>query len=155
PRDDVRRRNLIPPERMPYATEVKQRDGSTMIYDSGDYPECQRRALAAASWGDFTARQKRARAEGRFIGIGLANYVEGTGRGPFESAVVRVLPSGRVIVATGATAQGQGVKTTLAQIAATNFALEPSDITVIDGDTAATPRGLGAFASRQAVTAGN
>jgi aerobic carbon-monoxide dehydrogenase large subunit len=155
PRDEVRRRNLIPPERMPYATEVKQRDGSAMIYDSGDYFECQRRALTAAGWDDFPARQKRARSEGRFIGIGLANYVEGTGRGPFESAIVRVHPSGRVMLATGATAQGQGVKTTLAQIAADAFGLAPSDITVIDGDTAATPRGLGAFASRQAVTAGN
>jgi aerobic carbon-monoxide dehydrogenase large subunit len=155
PRDEIRRRNLIPPDRMPYATEVKQRDGSAMVYDSGDYPECQRRALAAAGWNEFPLRQKRACAEGRFIGIGLANYVEGTGRGPFESAIVRVLPSGRVVIATGASAQGQGVKTTLAQIAAEHFRLQLSDIVVIAGDTAATPRGLGAFASRQAVTAGN
>jgi len=154
-RDEVRRRNLIPPARMPYATDVKQRDGSMMIYDSGDYPECQRRALEAAGWDDFPARQTRAREQGGFIGIGLCNYVEGTGRGPFESASVRVLPSGRIAVATGATAQGQGVKTMLAQIVSAAFGVEPSEILVVAGDTAATPFGLGAFASRQAVTAGN
>ena len=154
-RDEIRRRNLIPPERMPYATEVLQRDGSRMTYDSGDYPESQRRALAAAGWKDFPARQKAAREEDRYIGIGLCNFVEGTGRGPFESASVRVEPSGRIIVATGATAQGQGVKSMLAQLVAGQFGARPDDIRVIDGDTAATPLGLGAFASRQAVNAGN
>ena len=154
-RDEIRRRNLIPPERMPYPTEVQQRDGSRMTYDSGDYPECQRRALAAAGWSDFPARQKTAREQGHYIGIGLCNYVEGTGRGPFESASVRVEPSGRIVVATGATAQGQGVKSMLAQLVAGQFGAKPEDICVIDGDTAAVPLGLGAFASRQAVNAGN
>ena len=154
-RDEVRRRNLIPAERMPYATEVRQRDGSAMVYDSGDYPESQRRALTAASWSDFPARQKKARNEGRFIGIGLCNYVEGTGRGPFESAAVRIGPSGKIAVMTGATAQGQGVKTMLAQIVAGVLGVKPDTIHVVDGDTDASPLGLGAFASRQAVTAGN
>jgi carbon-monoxide dehydrogenase large subunit len=154
-RDEIRRRNLIPPERMPYPTEVMQRDGSRMTYDSGDYPECQWRALAAAGWEDFPARQEAARAQGRYIGIGLCNYVEGTGRGPFESASVRIEPSGRIVVATGATTQGQGVKSMLAQLVAGQFGAHPEDIRVIDGDTAATPLGLGAFASRQAVNAGN
>ena len=97
-RDEVRRRNMIQPAQMPYATPIKQRDGSTMTYDSGDYPESQRRALAAVGWSDFPARQAAARQQGRFIGIGLANYVEGTGRGPFESATLRV----------GAIRQGRG-----------------------------------------------
>ena len=154
-RDEIRRRNLIPPEHMPYATEVMQRDGSRMTYDSGDYPESQRRALAAAGWDGFAARQTAAREQGHYIGIGLCNYVEGTGRGPFESASVRIEPSGRIVVATGATAQGQGVKSMLAQIVAGQFGAKPEDIRVIDGDTAATPLGLGAFASRQAVNAGN
>ena len=56
-RDEVRRRNMIQPSQMPYATPIKQRDGSTMTYDSGDYPECQRRALEAGGWADFPARQ--------------------------------------------------------------------------------------------------
>ena len=154
-RDEVRRRNLIPPEQMPFATAVKQRDGSAMIYDSGDYPECQRRALAAAGWNDFPARQEKARREGRWIGIGLCNYVEGTGRGPFESASLRIARSGKAFITTGATAQGQGVKTMLAQIAGGILGIAPEDIHVVDGDTAASPLGLGAFASRQAVNAGN
>jgi aerobic carbon-monoxide dehydrogenase large subunit len=154
-RDEVRRRNLVPADRMPYATAVKQRDGSAMIYDSGDYPEAQRRVLAAAGWGEFPARQHAAREKGRYLGIGLANYVEGTGRGPFESASIRIEPSGAIMVATGATAQGQGVKTMLAQIASEALGVTPEAIRVIDGDTEAAPLGLGAFASRQTVTAGN
>jgi aerobic carbon-monoxide dehydrogenase large subunit len=154
-RDEIRRRNLIAANRMPYRTAVIQRDGGAMVYDSGDYPECQRRALAAAGWADFPERQAQARREGRYLGIGIGNYVEGTGRGPFESAAVRIGPSGKIVVTTGATAQGQGVKTMLAQLAADVLRVAPHDIHVIDGDTAASPLGLGAFASRQAVTAGN
>jgi aerobic carbon-monoxide dehydrogenase large subunit len=140
---------------MPYPTPVPQRDGGAMIYDSGDYPECQRRALAAAGWADFPARREAARREGRLIGIGVCNYVEATGRGPFETAGIRIGPSGKIVVTTGATAQGQGVKTMLAQLAADVLHVEPAAIHVIDGDTQASPLGLGAYASRQAVTAGN
>ena len=154
-RDEIRRRNLIPAEKMPYPTPVAMRDGSTMTYDSGNYPECQRRVLAAAGWSDFPARREAALRHGRRLGVGLANYVEGTGRGPFESAAIRIGPSGKIVVTTGASAQGQGVKSMLAQIAADALGVAASDIQVIDGDTAASPLGLGAFASRQAVTAGN
>jgi aerobic carbon-monoxide dehydrogenase large subunit len=154
-RDEVRRRNLIPAAAMPYRTPVVQRDGAAMIYDSGDYPESQRRALAAIGWAEFPARQDEARRTGRWLGIGLANYVEATGRGPFESASVTVGPSGKITVATGATEQGQGLKAMLAQVAASVLAIEPQDIEIIAGDTAASPLGMGAFASRQTVTAGN
>src|SRR5262249_47780496 len=122
---------------------------------SGDYPECQRRALAAAGWSDFPARRAAALREGRRLGIGLAHYVEGTGRGPFESASVRIGPSGRIFVTTGAAAQGQGTRTMLAQLVAGVLGAEPRQVHVTDGDTAASPLGLGAYASRQAVTAGN
>jgi carbon-monoxide dehydrogenase large subunit len=155
PRDEIRRRNLIAPAHMPYPIPVRQRDGSTMEYDTGDYPQCQARALAAAGWSDFPARQAQALREGRHIGLGLANYVEATGRGPFESVAIRIGPSGQIVVATGATAQGQGVKTMVAQIVADVLGLSAQTIDVVTGDTAATPAGLGAYASRQAVTAGN
>lgn len=154
-RDEVRRRNFIQPGQMPFAIPLVQRDGSQMTYDSGDYPECQRRILELGGWTDFPGRQAKAYREGRWIGIGLANYVEATGRGPFESAAIRVAPSGHIFIASGATAQGQGTKTMLAQIAAELLHVSPDTIHVTDGDTAATLRGLGAFASRQAVTAGN
>lgn len=154
-RDEVRRRNLIAPERMPYTVPIVQRDGAVMSYDSGDYPECQRRALAAAGWADFPARQAEARRRGRWIGIGLANYVEATGRGPFESGSVRIGPSGTIVATTGATAQGQGTKSMIAQLVAAQLGVRPEQIQVMDGDTDASPLGLGSFASRQAVTAGN
>ena len=124
-RDEVRRRNLITLAQMPYVTPVKTRDGLPMTYDSGDYLESQHRALAAAGWSDFPARREAARREGRRIGMGLSNYVEGTGRGPFESAAIRVGPSGKIFVATGAAAQGQGTQTMLAQLAAQALGLHP------------------------------
>jgi carbon-monoxide dehydrogenase large subunit len=155
PREEIRVRNLISADRMPYETPLRTRDGGLMVYDSGDYPECQRRALEASDWHGFPARRAAALAEGRYRGIGLANYVEGSGRGPFESAAVSIGPSGTVVVTTGATAQGQGTATMLAQLTAAALGLEASEIAVIAGDTAASPLGLGAFASRQAVTAGN
>src|SRR5207253_11191940 len=106
-------------------------------YDSGDYIECQRRALAASGWPDFPARREAARRQGRLLGIGLANYVEGTGRGPFESAAVHIGPSGKIVVLTGAADQGQGTTTMLAQLAAEALGVAPDDIHVTAGDTAA------------------
>ncbi len=152
---DVRRRNLIPAEAMPYDTHIKTRDGAIMTYDSGDYPAALNKALERADYSDFDRRRAEARRDGRFIGIGVANYVEGTGRGPFESAIVRVKPSGKIVVYTGATDQGQGLKTALAQVCAEQMGVAIDDIEVITGDTGAVSLGLGAFASRQAVTAGS
>jgi len=153
-RDEIRRRNFVQPSQMPYEVPVKMRDGSTMLYDSGDYPECQRRALEVASEG-FEERRAAARARGKLLGLGIGNYVEGTGRGPYESGSVTVGESGRIVVTTGATAQGQGTKTMLAQIVAEVFNTDIEKVHVIVGDTQANPLGLGAYASRQAVTAGN
>ena len=154
-REEIRRRNMIGPAQMPYSIPIVQRDGSTMTYDSGDYPECLRRALAAAEWDGFAARREASRKAGRLRGIGLCNYVEATGRGPFESAAVRVHPSGQVWVSTGATDQGQGTHTMLATLAARSLGVRAEEVIVVAGDTGASPLGLGAFASRQAVTAGN
>ncbi|MEC9206898.1 MAG: molybdopterin cofactor-binding domain-containing protein, partial [Pseudomonadota bacterium] len=149
------RRNLIPTEAMPYDTQIKTRDGATMTYDSGNYPAALDAALERSDYNDFRARQAKARAEGRYLGIGIANYVEGTGRGPFESATVRVKPSGKIVIYTGATDQGQGLKTALAQVCASQIGIDIEDIEVVTGDTGSVSLGLGAFASRQAVTAGS
>jgi len=154
-RAEVRRRNLIPPEKMPYTKQLKARSGAAMVYDSGDYVASQAETLTAAGWEDFPARQKAALAEGRYIGIGIANAVKGTGRGPFESATVRIAQNGKVSVFTGAVAMGQGLATALAQICAEELSVSAEDVTVIAGDTAVTPLGLGGFASRQLVTAGS
>ena len=154
-RAEVRRRNMIGPERMPYSVGLVFRDGKPLVYASGDFPKSQRRAMAMADYAGFRARQARARAAGRFIGIGIANYVEGTGLGPFEGVTVRILPSGKVAVATGATTQGQGTPTMLAQIVADRLGCAMADIMVTAGDTNAISQGVGAFASRQAINAGN
>jgi carbon-monoxide dehydrogenase large subunit len=154
-RVEIRRRNFIPRDKLPYEFPVRQRDGAPMTYDSGDYAECQRRALARAGLEDFEKRRAQARKEGRRLGLGVSAYVEATGRGPYESGAVRIGPSGKIIVTTGASAQGQGTKTMLAQITADVFNVPIDRVQVIVGDTAASPLGLGAYASRQTVTAGN
>ena len=154
-RAELRRRNMIRPEQMPYSVGLVFRDGKPLVYASGDFPRSQARALALSDYDGFRARQKRARAEGRYIGIGIGNYVEGTGLGPFEGVTVRILPSGRVAVATGATTQGQGTHTMLSQIVADRLGARIEDIVVTAGDTHAISQGIGAFASRQAINAGN
>jgi carbon-monoxide dehydrogenase large subunit len=154
-RAELRRRNLIPADRMPYKLPLKERSGAPIEYDSGDYPACQAEVLDAAAWDDFPRRQAEARARGRHIGIGLAHALKGTGRGPFESGIVRVSPTGRVSVYTGAAAMGQGLATAMAQICAQELGLKAEDIRVVAGDTATVAVGLGGFASRQTVTAGS
>jgi carbon-monoxide dehydrogenase large subunit len=153
-RAEVRRRNFIQPEQMPYAVGLLFRDGKPLVYDSGDYPKGQDAALRLAGYDSFRDRQRAAFEQGRLIGIGIGNYVEGTGLGPFEGVTVRVLPSGKVAVATGATSQGQGTRTTLSQIVAEQVGCRIDDIVMTVGDTGAIAQGVGAFASRQAVNAG-
>ena len=153
-RDEVRRRNLVGPELIPYTTPLKTRGGMQVVLDSGDYPRCQAAALAKADWESFAARQKTALAQGKYLGIGLANYVEGTGRGPFEPVSVRIGENGRIHVASGAAAMGQSTKTMLAQVVAEQLGFDMSNISVVTGDTAAIDYGMGGFNSRQAVMAG-
>jgi carbon-monoxide dehydrogenase large subunit len=154
-RAELRRRNLIPAEKMPYTKPLKARSGASMQYDSGDYPACQAQVLAAARWSEFPRRQAAARDARRYLGIGMAHGIKGTGRGPFESGLVRVSNTGRVSVFTGAAAIGQGLGTALAQICASELGMRAQDITVVPGDTGGVSLGLGAFASRQTVTAGS
>ena len=154
-RAEIRRRNLIPPEKMPYTKPLKARSGAPITYDSGDYIASQEQVLEAIGWHDFAQKQKVALEQGRYLGIGIAHAVKGTGRGPFESGTVRVNPSGQVSIFTGAAAMGQGIRTTLGQICAEQLGITTDKVTVICGDTVAAPLGLGGFASRQLVTAGN
>jgi aerobic carbon-monoxide dehydrogenase large subunit len=154
-RAEIRRRNLVPAESMPYSTPLKTRAGTPVRYDSGDFPKCQQMALKAVGYADFEVRRKQARDQGRYIGFGIANGVKGTGRGPFETGIVRIGRSGKVSVYTGAAPMGQGTRTMLAQIAAEQFGLDPDDINVIAGDTLYVAMGHGGFASRQTVNAGS
>lgn len=154
-RAEIRLRNLISPAKMPYRAGLVNRAGKAVVYDSGEYASCQEKALLAADYARFPDRQSAARKQGRYIGIGLAHGVKCTGRGPFESATVRVSTSGQITVYTGAAAIGQGTKTTLAQICAETLGVNISGITVVCGDTAFIQYGLGAFGSRQAMIAGS
>jgi carbon-monoxide dehydrogenase large subunit len=154
-RAEVRRRNLIAAEKMPYTKPLKSRGGMQVVLDSGDYPQIQKMVLEASDWEDFAARKERARAEGRYIGLGLANFVKGTGRGPFEPVTVRVSSSGKIFVSTGAAAMGQGTKTMLAQIVSDQLGGAMDNVIVSAGDTAAISMGIGGFNSRQAVMAGS
>jgi carbon-monoxide dehydrogenase large subunit len=152
---EVRRRNFIQPSQMPYNVGVIFRDGRPVVYDSGDYPACQDAALKAIDYTGFRERQAEARRQGRYIGIGIGNAVEGTGLGPYEGATVKVATNGRITVSTGATPQGQSHKTTLAQIAADQFGVPIETIRVETGDTAKISQGIGTFAARTAVNAGS
>ncbi len=152
---EVRRRNLIPAGEMPYDAGLLDRDASPLVYDSGDFPAMLARALEAVDYDAVRAEQARLRHDGVYRGVGLGAYVEGTGVGPYEGAVVRLDASGGVVVATGACSQGQAHETTFAQIAADTLGVPLASVTVTGGDTGQVPFGIGTFASRSAVTAGN
>ncbi len=152
---EVRRRNYIPADRMPYKVGLTFRDGSPVIYDSGDYPACQQLALDRAGYDAFRAEQAALREQGRYLGIGIASYVEGTGLGPFEGATVRVTPQGQIIARIGSSDQGQGHRTMFAQIVADQLGVAPEAITVGVGDTGAVAHGIGTFAVRVAVNGGS
>ena len=154
-RAEIRRRNFIQPEQMPYKVGLIYRDGKPVTYDSGDYPGSQDMALKHIDYESFKIEQAKALASGRHIGIGLANYVEGTGLGPYEAVTIRISTTGRVFLYTGAAPQGQSHHTTLAQIAADQLGIDPALITVVTGDTAAVAMGVGTFAARTAVNAGS
>lgn len=152
---EVRRRNLIPAEEMPRPMGMPYRDGQEMVYDSGDYPAQLEQALEAIDYDELRAEQARWRAEGRLVGVGISSYVEGSGFGPYEGAIVRLDQRGHLHVVTGAKPHGQGLETTLAQVCADEFGLPPERVSVTSGDTSQIQFGVGTFASRSAVTAGS
>ncbi len=154
-RTEVRARNFIQPDEMPYDQGLTFQDGRPLIYDSGDYPALLEKLKKLVGWDDFESYREQARAMGRQVGIGIGCYVEGTGVGPYEGGHVLVEPSGRVRVATGLTSQGQGHQTMLAQIVADELGVPFGDVEVVTGDTRRFRYAVGTFASRTAVMSGN
>ena len=155
---EVRRRNFISKNEFPYRT------ATGLEYDSGDYEGALGKALQIAGYSELRAEQRGLRERGLLMGIGMAVTVEMAGFGPsgsmssgstYESATVRVDPSGKVTILTGSSPHGQGLETTLAQIAATHLGVPLDDVEVIHGDTAIVPKGGGTAASRSLVVGGS
>jgi len=159
---ELRRKNFIPPDAFPFATI------SGITYDSGDYAPALDRALAMADYKGFEKRRAEAKGRGKLRGIGLSSYVEicglapskmnaalGVGWGGYESARIRVHPTGAVQVFTGTSPHGQGHETSWAQIAADAIGVTPNDIEVRHGDTFESPgMGVGTFGSRSLAVGG-
>jgi carbon-monoxide dehydrogenase large subunit len=153
---EVRRRNFIPKDKFPYATQMGA------VYDSGDYDAALTLALDRANWPALKAERDAARAQGRLVGLGLAMYVEVCGLGPssslptggWEHSQVTVERDGRITATTGASPHGQGNETTFAQMLADQFGVPLEHITILHGDTAVVKQGIGTFGSRSQAVGG-
>ena len=158
---EFRRQNFVPGDAFPYETPV------AMEYDSGDYQKTLDRAMEMLDYEEFRERQKAAREDGRYLGVGLSAYIEACGIAPselvgelgaqaglWESSVVRFQPSGTVTVYVGTSGHGQGHDTTYAQIVADKLGVEYDDIEVEEGDTDEIPQGMGTYGSRSAAVGG-
>jgi carbon-monoxide dehydrogenase large subunit len=152
---EVRRRNFIQKDEYPYSVGILYRDNNPLEYDSGNYPACLEKALEMIGYQDFRKSQLESRKRGIRFGVGIAAYVEGTGFGPYEGGSVKVGTDGKIYVFTGAASQGQGQETALGQICADYLGVDFNSVHVVTGDSAAIPHGVGTFASRVMVTAGN
>src|SRR3989475_8237599 len=146
----------------PAANEFPFHTATGLEYDSGNYEAALNKALDLSGYRKLREEQQQARAEGRLIGIGLSSYVEICAMGPsqampaggWESATVRIEPTGKVTIMTGASPHGQGQETSFAQIAADELGVDLNDVTVIHGDTAIVQYGIGTFGSRATAVGG-
>ncbi|MBV9153675.1 MAG: xanthine dehydrogenase family protein, partial [Alphaproteobacteria bacterium] len=158
---EVRIENMIPSGAMPYASVTGMR------YDTGDYPASVKLCAELLDMPAIRARQKQGEADGRLIGIGFASFTEQTAHGAaefasrgasiipgFESCTARILPDGSVVLMVGIQSHGQGLETTLSQIACHELGIDPDHISVRHGDTESTAFGFGTFASRSMVMSG-
>jgi carbon-monoxide dehydrogenase large subunit len=158
---EVRLDNLVAPAAMPYTSVTNKH------FDSGDYPESLRRAARLIDFSAVRERQRRAEADGRLVGVGFATFTEQTAHGTtvfatwglpivpgYEQAMVRLAPDGGLEIRVGVQSHGQGLETTLAQIASEVLGIDPSRVAVIHGDTSLTPYSTGTYASRSIVMAG-
>lgn len=155
-RVEIRKKNYLKPDDFPHNHEIIYQDFAPLVYDSGNYAPALARAVEMIGYKDFVAKeQPKLRKQGKCVGLGIVSYVEGTGIGPYEGARVKVDASGKVNVATGIGTQGQGHFTSFAQIVADQLGVDIKDIRLVTGDTKEFGWGVGTFASRGAVVAGN
>ena len=153
---EVRRKNFPAPSEFPFKT------ATGLFYDSGNYEGALKKALDIAGYSKLREEQSKARKEGRLMGIGVSTYVEICALGPsqampaggWESATVRIEPTGKVTILTGASPHGQGQETSFAQIAADQLGVSINDVTVVHGDTSVVQYGIGTFGSRATAVGG-
>jgi carbon-monoxide dehydrogenase large subunit len=158
---EIRRRNFVPANAFPHTT------ATGVTYDSGNYQPTLERALEIVGYQQLRQEQERLRKEGKYLGIGVTTYVEicgmapsqvlgavGAGAGGWESATVRVHPTGKVTVYSGASSHGQGHETAFAQIVGDGLGVPFEDVEVVHGDTAQVQFGIGTFGSRSAAVGG-
>ncbi|HET9035215.1 MAG TPA: molybdopterin cofactor-binding domain-containing protein [Myxococcaceae bacterium] len=158
---ELRRRNLISKDRFPFQTQV------ALTYDSGNYAPVLARALQMVGYERFRAEQAEARKKGQYLGLGLSCYIEACGLAPsqvvgslgaqaglYESATVRVHPTGKVTVLTGSHSHGQGHETTFAQLVADTLGIPMTDVDIVHGDTGRVPFGMGTYGSRSGAVGG-
>jgi carbon-monoxide dehydrogenase large subunit len=155
-RIEIRKCNLIPPDAFPYEHHIIDQAFAPLILDTGNYWPVMEKALEMIGYDKFVKdEQPRLRKEGKYVGIGIAPFIESTGVGPYEGARVTVEASGKISVATGIGTQGQGHFTSFAQIVAEQVGVAVKDVRIVTGDTTEFHWGTGTFASRGAVVAGN
>ncbi|HLI11921.1 MAG TPA: xanthine dehydrogenase family protein molybdopterin-binding subunit [Alphaproteobacteria bacterium] len=160
-RAEIRRRNYIPRDKFPYQTPV------ALQYDTGDYHTTLDKALKASDYAGFERRREDAKRRGRLRGLGIASYIEACGIAPsavvgslgaraglYESANVRVHPTGSVTVYTGSHAHGQGHETTFAQLVASTLGVPIDNVDIVHGDTDKIPYGMGTYGSRSLAVGG-
>lgn len=152
-RVEVRRRNLIASDQMPYDRHLDAIE-TDVVLDSGDYAGLLDKAMKAAGWDALQAQAEQRRAQGEAVGVGLAMFVEKSGLGPCDGVRVTVDPTGCIEVVTGAASLGQGVETVLAQICAESLGVDYQRIRVIHGQTNRIANGIGSHASRTTVMTG-
>lgn len=151
--EEIRRRNLLVAADMPYARPIPYRDGVPIAYDGADYRACLESVVEVLP-RSAVEQYQREHPDHR-IGYGLSSYLEATGRGPHETARLRLLPDGRFEVTAGAASAGQGHETVFAQVAADALGVSMERVTYVASDTERLPEGVGTFASRSAVLAGS
>jgi carbon-monoxide dehydrogenase large subunit len=147
-RIEVRRRNLIGADEMPYTIAFDEPGVEELELDSGDYPALLDKALAAFGWDKLQHDLKRRRAAGEAVGAGVAIFLEESGRGPTDNAKIAVDPSGAVELITGGASLGQGFETAMAQICAEALGVDYRRVRVIHGQTDLIDHGIGAHAAR-------
>src|SRR5438132_4101611 len=153
---EFRLKNFPEPKEFPFTTITG------LTYDSAKYQESIKRALELSGYDSLRRRQKNGWKNGKYYGVGVSTYVEicaigpsaATPAGGWESGTVRIEPTGKVTVLTGASPHGQGQETTFAQLIADELGIDPEDVNVIHGDTLAVPYGIGTFGTRATAVGG-